>query len=67
MGSNASVSSVDIVYTDSGRLIPLRAIFISLPTKEDLTQQELADAKAQAIAKARAAGLSEEELAVLGQ
>ena len=68
MGCDANVYAVDIEEHINGRqYIPLSAVFIHSPTKADIEQQHKADAKAAVIAKARAAGLSEEELAVLVQ
>lgn len=67
MGCNADIHAVDIKHIDGRQYIPLSAVFIHSPTKVDIEQQHKADAKAAVIAKARAVGLSEEELAVLVQ
>lgn len=62
---SAHVYAVDIERINGEQYISLSAVYITEPTTEDIEQQKKADAKAAVIAKAKAAGLSEEELSVL--
>lgn len=45
---------------------PIHAINVILPTREDLAAQAALDAKRSALAKAKAAGLTDADLRVLG-
>ena len=65
-GSDGPVRQMELVKIDGRWYAPSAAIDIVQPTEEDAAAQALLDAKRAAMEKARAAGLSEEEIKALG-
>jgi hypothetical protein len=63
MGSDADVREFDAVRVGAMWCAPVQIV---PPTKEDKATQEAEDKKAAAIARAKAAGLSDDDLKLLG-
>jgi hypothetical protein len=65
-GSDGPVRTMEIVKIDGKWYVPSAAITIVGPTREDIAAQEVIDAKRQAVAKAKAAGMTDADLLALG-
>lgn len=66
MGTNADVEPVKGIVFGGQTYIPSYAVKIDNPSKEDIETQKKLDAKRLAFAKAKAAGLTDDELKALG-
>jgi hypothetical protein len=66
MGTDGPVRPMELINIDGRWYAPSAAIDIVQPTVEDAAAQALIEAKRVALEKARAAGLSEEEIKALG-
>lgn len=66
-GSNGPVRTAELVKIDGKWYAPSAAINIVEPSSEDLIAQAAIDAKRAALAKAKAAGLTDADLAALGK
>lgn len=64
-GTDCPVDQVKVLVLEGQRVLPVSLINVENPTKEDLIAQTKLDARAQVIAKAKAAGLTDEEIALL--
>ena len=64
-GSNGPVRKVEVIEVDGEFFYPTSAVKLVPPTKEDLAQDALLEAKRVAIEKARSAGLTEEDILLL--
>lgn len=65
-GSDGPVRKMELVKIDGKWYAPSAAIAVVEPTREDIAAQAAIDAKREAVAKARAAGLTDTDLAALG-
>lgn len=65
-GSDGPVRKMELVKIDGIWYAPGAAITVIEPTREDVAAQVAIDAKREAIAKAKAAGLTDADLAALG-
>ena len=65
-GSDGPVRTVELVNIDGSWYAPSAAITVVEPTREDIAAQVAMDAKREAVAKAKAAGLTDADLAALG-
>lgn len=64
-GSDGPVRPMELILIDNEWYAPERAITVELPTVEDIAEQESINAKQIAIEKAKAAGLTDDDLAAL--
>ena len=65
-GSDGPVRPMELLKIDGKWYAPSAAINVVKPTREDVTEQEAIEAKRKALAKAKAAGLSNDDLLALG-
>ena len=65
-GSDGPVRPLDLVRIDGTWYAPRAAFTIVEPTREDIAAQAAIDAKCEAVAKAKAAGLTDADLLALG-
>lgn len=65
MGSNADVVEVDLLEYEGKEYIPFWAVSVEYATEQDIATQIHIDTKREAIQKAKAAGLTDAEIAVL--
>lgn len=65
-GSDGPVRKMEIVMIDGRWYAPREALAIVQPTLEDLASQAMIDAKRDALARAKTAGLSDDDLKALG-
>ena len=65
-GSDGPVRKMELVNIDGLWYAPSAAITVVEPTREDIAAQAAIDAKREAIAKARSAGLTNADLVALG-
>lgn len=65
-GSDGPVRTMELVKIDGKWYAPSAAIAVVEPTREDIAAQAVIDAKREAVAKAKAAGLTDADLAALG-
>lgn len=65
MGTDCPISEVKVVLVDGKPMISLWNAPIQEPLKADLSEQKRIDAVEVAIAKAKAAGLSDEDIAAI--
>ena len=65
-GSDGPVRTMELVKIDGKWYAPRAAITVVEPTREDIAAQPAIDAKREAVAKAKAAGLTNADLAALG-
>lgn len=65
-GADGPVRQMDLVKIDGNWYAPIAAISVISPTKEDMATQKAIDAKRAAMKKAKAAGLTDSEVAHLG-
>ena len=65
-GSDGPVRSMELVNIDGKWYAPSAAIDIVSPSREDVAAQAAIDAKREAVAKAKAAGLTDADLMALG-
>lgn len=65
-GSDGPVRAVEMVKIDGRWYAPRTAITVVEPTREDIAAQDAIDAKQKAIEKAKAAGLTDDDLLALG-
>jgi hypothetical protein len=65
-GSDGPVRTMDLVKIDGKWYAPSAAINVVEPTREDVAAQAAIDAKREAVAKAKAAGLTDADLLALG-
>lgn len=65
-GSDGPVRTMELVKIDGKWYAPSSAISIVEPTREDIAAQAALDAKREALAKAKAAGLTDADLLALG-
>lgn len=65
-GSDGPVRSIELVEIEGELYIPSSCINIVAPTEEDIAEQTAIEAKYVAIAKAKAAGLTQSDLNALG-
>ena len=65
-GSNGPVRTMELVKIDGKWYAPSSAIAVVEPTREDIAAQVTIDARREAVAKAKAAGLTDADLAALG-
>lgn len=61
-GSDGPVKTIDLVMVNERWYVPISAINIIKPTKDDIAIQAKVDAKRVALEKAKALGLSEEDI-----
>jgi len=61
-GSDGPVRKMDLVKIDGKWYVPVEAVHIVEPTREDIANQAARDARRAAIEKAKAAGLTDEDL-----
>ena len=64
-GANGPVRKVEVIEVDGKFFYPASVVKLTPPTKEDLAQDVQMEAKRVAIEKARAAGLTEEDILLL--
>ena len=64
-GSDGPVRKVEVVEVDGKFFYPNLAVILTPPTKEDLAQDALLEAKRVAIEKAHNAGLTEEDILLI--
>lgn len=65
-GSDGPVRPMELVKIDGKWYAPSAAISVVEPTREDIAAQEAVDARREAVAKAKAAGLTDADLLALG-
>lgn len=65
-GRDGPVRKMELISIDGKWYAPSAAIAVIEPTREDVAAQVAIDAKREAIAKAKAAGLTDADLAALG-
>ena len=65
-GSDGPVRTMELVKMDGAWYAPSAAISVIEPTREDVAAQAAIDAKRAALAKAKAAGLTDADLLALG-
>lgn len=65
-GSDGPVRTMDLMKIDGKWYAPSAAINVIEPTREDTAAQAAIDAKREAMAKAKAAGLTDADLLALG-
>ena len=65
-GSNGPVRTLDLVKIDGSWYAPSHALTVVEPTKEDIAAQAVLDARRDAVTKAKAAGLTDDDLRSLG-
>ncbi len=65
-GSDGPVRPMELVQIDGKWYAPSAAITVVEPTREDAAMQAALDAKRAAVEKARAAGLTDADLAAIG-
>ena len=65
-GSDGPVRSMELVNIDGKWYAPSAAINVIAPSREDVAAQAAIDAKREAVAKAKAAGLTDADLMALG-
>lgn len=65
-GSDGPVQAMELVKIDDKWYAPIAAINVVQPTREDTAAQAVVDAKREAVAKAKAAGLTDADLTALG-
>jgi hypothetical protein len=65
-GSDGPVRTMELVKIDGKWYAPSAAIEVVQPSREDMGVQAALDAKQEAIAKAKAAGLTDADLKALG-
>lgn len=65
-GCDGPVRQMELVKIDNKWYAPSTAINIINPTKEDVIAQLTLDSKREVVAKAKAAGLTDEDLVTLG-
>ncbi len=65
-GSNGPVRRMELLNIDGNWYAPIDAINLINPTKEDIAAQVKNDARRDAMAKAKAAGLTDADLLALG-
>lgn len=61
-GSNGPVRAMEMVKLDGKWYAPSDALTITEPTREDIAAQAAIDAKREAVAKAKAAGMTDVDL-----
>lgn len=64
-GSDGPVRSMELIMIDNEWYAPGSAITVVLPSSEDIAEQEAINAKRAAIEKAKAAGLTDDDLKAL--
>ena len=64
-GSDGPVRAVELLEINGGWYAPSTAFSVMSPTREDAKEQARLDAKHEALEKARAAGLTDADLAAL--
>jgi hypothetical protein len=65
-GSDGPVRAMELVKIDGKWYAPSTAMTVIEPTREDIAAQAAVDAKREAVAKAKAAGLTDADLLALG-
>jgi len=65
-GSDGPVRTMELVKIDGKWYAPSAALTVVEPTREDIAAQVAIDAKREAVAKAKAAGLTDADLLALG-
>jgi len=65
-GSDGPVRAMELVKIDGNWYAPSAALTVVEPTREDIASQAAIDAKREALAKAKAAGLTDADLLALG-
>jgi len=65
-GCDGPVRKMDLVKIDGKWYAPSAALTVVEPTREDIAAQAAIDAKREAVAKAKAAGLTDADLLALG-
>lgn len=65
MGSNADVVEVDLLMHEGNKYIPSWAVSLQVATTQDIATQKHIDTRIEAIQKAKAAGLSDADIAIL--
>jgi hypothetical protein len=65
-GSDGPVRAMELVKIDGKWYAPSAALTVVEPTREDIAAQAAIDAKREAVAKAKAAGLTDADLLALG-
>ena len=66
-GSDGPVRTMELLTIDGNWYAPSAAINVMAPTREDVAAQSAIDARRDAVAKAKAAGLTDADLLALGQ
>ena len=64
-GSDCPISPVTVLVLEGQRVLPASLLKIEEPTREDEASQKIYDAREAALAKAKAAGLTEDEINLL--
>ena len=64
-GSDGPVRKVEVIEVDGKFFYPTSVVKLTPPTKEDLAQDALLEAKRVALEKALSAGLTEEDILLL--
>lgn len=65
-GSDGPVRTMELVKIDGKWYAPSAALTVVEPTREDVAAQTALDAKREALAKAKAAGLTDADLLAMG-
>lgn len=65
-GTDGPVRALEMVKIDGNWYAPGSAVNVVAPTREDVAAQAALDAKHEAVAKAKAAGLTDADLLALG-
>lgn len=65
-GSDGPVREMEMVEIDGNWFAPRGALYLNEPTREDVASQIIIDTKREAAVRAKAAGLSDDDLKALG-
>lgn len=65
-GSDGPIRKAELIELDGKWYYPSQAVYVVPPTKEDLASQKVMDDRRAVIDKARAAGLTDDDLRMLG-
>lgn len=65
-GSDGPIRTMELVKIDGKWYAPIAAIHVIDPTREDVAAQAAIDAKRSAMEKAKAAGMTDDDLRALG-
>jgi hypothetical protein len=65
-GGNCPVSPVEVLVLDGKRVLPMSLINVIYPTKDDEVEEMRIAARVAALEKAKAAGLTDDDIKLLG-